>query len=203
MGSPFVGASCYRRAAFFLPRPSEGRGLGWALYQDMGNTLMPPHRLHFSSCSGGCLALVDRWTHRSRILVVQVSDQKFSQINSLHLAFDGLQTDPMSDEGFADKSFSSSPFDFSVAADLPLRPSCRMAQGRSWIGCARQTLAIPASRHFLPQGLMRTNLVVVPDPTGGAVLLPPASRGHGPGRFRFEHAMHLFVSPVVFRVSRP
>src|SRR5580704_16523162 len=51
-----------------LRQHTWGRGTGRAWYQDMGNTLISAHRLHFGFSESGEATLIDDGTHRSRIV---------------------------------------------------------------------------------------------------------------------------------------
>src|SRR5581483_9076564 len=144
-------------ASFSLSAIPWGRGTGRAQYQDMGNTLVTAHGLHFWFHRGHRASLINGWAHGSGIVIVEMSDQERPKIDGLHVRFDGLETNALSDECFANKSFSTLPFDLAVAADLTLRPGCRITQNRSVFEQAPQTLAIPASGHLLSQRLMGTH----------------------------------------------
>src|ERR1700677_4490721 len=174
-----------------------------ALYQDMGNTLMSAHRLHFGIWQSGVPESVDYRAHGPGVVVVEMSDQDVSEIDAMHAGPYRLETDPASDKRFADKSFSAPPLDFPIAADLPLFPGCWILQERSVLGHGSGAVAVPAFRHRLTQRLVRTQPAVIIDTTGGPVLLALRRRGHGPGCLRFEHPVHLFVGSVVFGMSRP
>src|SRR5260370_16643339 len=140
------------------PSP-RGRGVGWARYQDIGNTLMSAHRLQ---CGFGQICsstLVNNRTHCTRIVVVQMSDQNMSEVNGLHTSLDWFEADSTSDKRFADKSFSASPFDLTVAANLPLFPCRGIAPDRLVSGHAAGTLAIPAFPHLLTHRLVVATLV--------------------------------------------
>src|SRR3954468_4818708 len=100
------------RNAVSLSATKWGRGLGWARYQDMGNTLMSAHRLHFRFLRCENATLIDGWPHRCGIVIMQMTNTTRPEINRLHSFLEWLESDTLPDEGFSDKSFSALPLYF-------------------------------------------------------------------------------------------
>src|SRR5262245_14234222 len=169
----------------------------------MSNTLMSAHRLHIGFFGCGHAALIDGGTHRSGIGFMQMADQQRPEINRLHTSGEGLESEALSDEGFADKSFSAQPSYFPIAAHLPLWPLGWITQGVLVPRHPFGAFQIPVCVYFLPQGFMRSDLVIVLYPSRGAMLLaPPGVCGWLDG-FGFEDPVHLFMRAIFFRMPGP
>lgn len=131
----------------------------------------------------------------------QFPNQQSGKMNPPLRLVQELQSHRVSDEGFPHKAFAPAPFDLAIASHL--------APHRSWwvfwkyLASTRQAFgSINFPWRPLPQSLVGPNLVVTSDPSPG----PPLLRSHigrrGSCRFGFEHPMHLFVRPILFRMPR-
>ena len=158
---------------------------------------MSAHRLHFGFRGA---TLINSGAHGAGVMVVQVTDQQRTKVDGLHLGPERLETEALPDEGFANKTSAAVPFDFAIAAHLPLHPANWIIQSAvvRWHGfCA---FPIPVLRHFLPQRFMWAEAVVTLDPARGAMLLTLPSLCGRAGGFSFEDAVHLLVRPIFFRM---
>ena len=169
----------------------------------MGNKLMPTHRLHFSIFDGAATMPVFDRTHPASVASVQSANQSLSKIDRHNRTPFGLQSHPLANERFPYEPLPPAPLDLPVAAHSPHGPAGRIGQLGQSPGIFSPTDPIPAPGRLLSQRLVRTFLVVAPQPHRDPMLLALPGPRHGAQRFPFEHPMKLFVRAVVLGMSGP
>src|SRR6516165_9092746 len=95
----------------------------------MGDTKVTRHGLHFQTVLEASPAC---WTHAASVVIVQVTEEEFSQMDCLHLWAQGLQTDRLTDKRPSDEPQASTPFDMAPIAYLPDGPALGI---RQWWKC--------------------------------------------------------------------
>src|SRR5690349_6389076 len=125
---------------------------------------MTTHRLHFLFFGFVTAVPVEGRTHRASVLVMQMANQQTGVVNSVDTAAQLLQAHALFDEGFADKSFATPPANLPIAADLSHLVARRVLEGRQCGRKAPPALAIKLGWCFLPQRLVRSQVVVAVKP---------------------------------------
>jgi len=139
-------------------------------------------------------------THPSGIRTSQVSNQKAAKIDRPSALALGLEPHRIPGESFPYEPPSPLPFDLSIGADPTHDPTLGIIHYRTahrpWSG------TIHLCRSSLPQSLVRANPIVHSHPAVGTPLLGSQMAGSPLCCLGLEHSVHLFVSPVLFRVPR-
>jgi hypothetical protein len=112
---------------------------------------------------------------------------------------DGLESHLVSNKGFPDEALSTSPPDLTVASNPPELPMARITQPRLPHPSRPGPIDFPGRP--LTQSFVRTNLVVIVDPSIDAPLLGPRILGGWLGCLGFEHPMHLLVPAILFGMT--
>jgi hypothetical protein len=152
------------------------------------------HRLQFQFTLA---ALPVGWTHASSILLVQVANQQFAQIDRLHILIQWLQSNRLSHKSASNKTQAPEPFDVAAIAHTPHGPLFGIDWWRQCQRKAAGTGAIDLCWRALPQSLVRT-LVVVKYQPAARTSLHHATVGRAFGNdFPLIAAMKLFVRGIV------
>src|SRR6516164_2355159 len=151
------------------PPSPRRRGSGWARGQDMGDTLMTRHGLHFWFLLSAPSMLIEDWTHGSLIVLVEMPDQQVRKLNRMNTEFEFAESNLLTDESFTDKTFAPGPADLTITAyptDFKPRTIADVRQARRKPTSA---FAISFARRGLSQCFVRTDLVVTPQPASTAM----------------------------------
>ena len=146
-------------------------------------------------------ARISSGTHSTRIGFPQFPNQQSGKMHSPFRLGQGLQSHRVANESFPHKAFASAPFDLAIASHLAPHPSWWVFW--KYLAPTRQAFG-SINFHWRPlaQSLVGPNLVVAFDPSPGPPLLRSHIARRGTCRFGFEHPMHLFVRPILFRMPR-
>jgi len=141
------------------------------------------------------------WPHAASVCVDEQSNELSTKVDLVNTWLDWLEADPLSAEGSADHSHSSTPAHAAVGSHTARGPTAAVAQFRQRTAISSSTFPIEAGRHLLLQRFMRAVMVVVMNETRTALLLSTRCRRRWRSDFGFINSMHLFVSAVVLRAS--
>ena len=143
---------------------------------------------------------ISGWTHSTRIRFQQFPDQKLREINHAFSLAGHFDPNRVADKCFAHEPLSPAPLDLPVASHAAHGQATGVAQQH--MALRRRLRMINLSWCPLPQPLMRSNSVVGLYPTVRPSLLSSQVTRSRSGGLRFQNPMHLFVRPILFRMSR-
>jgi hypothetical protein len=138
-------------------------------------------------------------SHAARVRIPKLANQQAGKTSGIYSPAPEPQTNRISDEGFANKSFAPPPFDLPVAPYSAHFPLFRIHQ--HYLPGLRRPAAINLRGHPLSQSFVGPNPVVNRSPSVGAPLLSARMLRSRSGRLGLEDSMHLLVPAVLFWVS--
>jgi hypothetical protein len=139
-------------------------------------------------------------THSSRIGFPQLANNQSGETNLPFVSAQKPQSHFMSHEGFSHKTLAPAPSDLAIAPHPPEHQFRRIfQQHHAWARTAFRSINF--CRSALPQSFVRSNFVVGSNPPLAAPPLSARVAGNWPRRFGFVHPVHLFVTPILFRMS--
>src|SRR5580658_2026960 len=138
-------------------------------------------------------------THASHVRFPHFANQQGAKIKGCLIIGRRFHSNPVTDKSFADKSLAPAPSNFAVASDSSLDDTTPVAQAHAPRRLGFGTVNL--RWRSLLQSFVRTLVVVLSNPAIGPLLLRLQMPRSGAGDFRFKNPMHLFVRPVLFRMS--
>ncbi len=144
-------------------------------------------------------ALPARGSHAGGIFGVQLSNQKWAEMNRPTRWSESFESERLTDESTSDKAQTTIPFDVAMRTDASLDPIFGIAQDGPSLRRRPARSAIMSGRRFLSEGFVRATMIVVVAPAIGPALLGAAIGGGRIEHFGLVAAVQLLVRGVVAR----